>query len=421
MAAPKSLLKGFERTVATIKPDPSKRLTVSDPDTRGLYLRVTPAGHKSYVVVARDPAGKQVWATIGDCDDHTLAEARGLAGEGVRRIRKGLVAFPKVEPEKAPDTFKTVAENFIKRHVRKEGAKEDRKKEGPLRSAGEIQRIFDTYVYPAWGDLPFLSIRRGRVAALLDSIEEGKAGPSGTMGGPVMADRTLAALSKLFNWYQVRDPEEEYVSPIVRGMRRTNAKARARSRILSDDEIRALWSAAGDKGAFGAFVKLLLLTGQRRAKVAAMKWADVQDGVWTMPRADREKGSAGSLILPALALQVIEGIARVEGNPFVFAGRGKVAMSMSDKLKKHFDEAAGLSDWTLHDLRRTARSLMARAGVRPDHSERVLGHVIAGVEGVYDRHSYSKEKGEALEALAGLVALILDPPADNVVKLERAG
>ncbi|MCH2240060.1 MAG: integrase family protein [Blastomonas sp.] len=408
MAAPKSLLKGFERTVATIKPDPAKRLTVSDPDTRGLYLRVTPAGHKSYVVVARDPGGKQVWATIGDCDDHSLAEARELAGEGVRRIRKGLVAFPKTEPEKAPETFKAVAENFIERHVKKQA----------LRSAGETQRILETYVYPAWGERAFLSIRRADVATLLDKLEDGKAGASGTLGGPVMADRTLAALSKLFSWYQARD--DDYVSPVVRGMRRTNAKDRARSRILSDDEIRVMWTTAECKGAFGAFLKLLLLTAQRRAKVAAMKWADVEDGVWTLPTEDREKGNPGALKLPALALEVMQGISPVKDNPFVFAGRGKVAMAMSDKLKKDFDEAAGLADWTLHDLRRTARSLMSRAGVRPDHSERVLGHVIAGVEGVYDRHSYSKEKGEALEALAGLVALILDPPADNVFRLGAA-
>lgn len=408
MVAPKSLLKGFERTVATIKPDPKKRLTISDPDTRGLYLRVTPAGHKSFVIVSRDPNGKQVWATIGDCDDYTLAQARELAGEGVRRIRKGLVAFPKAAPEKAPETFKVVAENFIERHVKKQA----------LRSAGETQRIFDTYVYPAWGKAAFLSIRRADVAALLDKIEDGKAGEAGDMGGPVMADRTLAALSKLFNWYQARD--DEYVSPVVRGMRRTNAKARARDRTLSDDEIRALWKTAGDKGRFGAFVKLLLLTGQRRAKVAAMKWEDVKSGVWTLPTEEREKGNPGTLKLPKLATDVLKSVDPVKGNPFVFAGRGKVAMAISDKLKKDFDEAAGLVDWTLHDLRRTAKSLMARAGVRPDISERVLGHVIPGVEGVYDRHTYDEEKAKALKALGGLVALILDPPADNVVRLGAA-
>lgn len=408
MTAPKSLLKGFERTVATIKPDPKKRLAISDPDTRGLYLRVTPSGHKSYVVVARDPSGKQVWATIGTCDDFALAQAREMAGEGVRRIRKGLEAFPKAVPDKPLDTFKTVAGNFIERHVQKQA----------LRSASETRRIFEKYVYPAWGDMPFLSIRRADVAALLDKIEDGEAGEGGDMGGPVMADRTLAAVSKLFHWYLPRAPDDWSI-PVMRGQRRTNAKARARSRILSDDEIRALWNAASNKGQFGVFVKLLLLTGQRRAKVAAMKHSDVQDGVWTLPTEEREKGNPGTLKLPKLTLDVLAGVTPVSGNPYVFAGRGKVAMSMSDKLKKDFDEAAGLNDWTLHDLRRTAKTLMRRAGVSGDISERVLGHVIAGVEGVYDRHSYNDEKAKALDALAALVSLILDPPADNVVSIGK--
>lgn len=407
MAAPKSLLKGFEKIVATIKPDPDKRLAISDPDTRGLYLRVTPSGHKSFCIVARDPNGKQVWATIGDCDLVTLKEARERAGEGVRRIRQGLVAFPKAEPEKPPETFKAVAEDFIVRHVKKQA----------LRSAGEVERIFKAYVYPEWEGRAFSSIRRKDVAALLDKVEDGEAGESGDLGGPVMADRTLAALSKLFNWYQARD--DEFISPVVRGMRRTNAKDRSRDRVLSDDEIRTLWTTAGDHGQFGAFLKLLLLTGQRRAKVATMRWADVKDGVWTIPTEDREKGNPGVINLPKLARDVLNGLTPVKDNPFVFAGTGKAALSLGDKLKKSFDEKSGLSGWRFHDLRRTAKSLMARAGVRPDISERVLGHVIPGVEGVYDRHTYEEEKAKALEALSKLVALILDPPSGNVVPLRE--
>jgi integrase len=76
--------------------------------------------------------------------------------------------------------------------------------------------------------------------------------------------------------------------------------------------------------------------------------------------------------------------------------------------------------WVLHDLRRTARSLLSRAGVRPDISERVLGHAIPGVEGVYDRHSYSDEKADALNRLAALVESIIDPPVGNVVAMRSA-
>jgi integrase len=75
--------------------------------------------------------------------------------------------------------------------------------------------------------------------------------------------------------------------------------------------------------------------------------------------------------------------------------------------------------WVLHDLRRTAKSLMVRAGVRPDISERALGHVIAGVEGVYDQHTYDDEKADALNRLASLIDSILNPPKGNVVAISE--
>jgi hypothetical protein len=89
-----------------------------------------------------------------------------------------------------------------------------------------------------------------------------------------------------------------------------------------------------------------------------------------------------------------------------------------DYIKKSIDARVKTEQpWVLHDLRRTAKSLMARAGVRPDINERVLGHVIKGVEGIYDRHEYREEKAHALRALAGLIESILSPQGGNVVKL----
>lgn len=103
----------------------------------------------------------------------------------------------------------------------------------------------------------------------------------------------------------------------------------------------------------------------------------------------------------------------------MFTTSGRTAFSGFSKAKRKLDEALSEAEqpWTLHDIRRTARTLMTRAGVRPDIAERVLGHVIAGVEGVYDRHGYEPEKRQALEALATMIERIVDPPADNVVSL----
>ncbi len=219
------------------------------------------------------------------------------------------------------------------------------------------------------------------------------------------------------NWHESRS--DDYTSPIARNMRRTDAKARKRSRLLDDAELRAVWAVAKANGTFGAIVRLLLLTGQRREKVATMKFADVTvDGVWNIPTEDREKGNGGALVLPEAALAIIQSQKRIGDNPYVFAGRGHGHFVGFSPCKRAFDQKVGnLPRWTLHDLRRTARSLMARAGVRPDVGERVLGHVLTGVEGIYDRHSYRDEKADALRRLAGLIEMILNPPTENVTAL----
>ena len=190
---------------------------------------------------------------------------------------------------------------------------------------------------------------------------------------------------------------------------------------LAHDDLRAIWTAANTAGSFGGIVQMALLTGQRRAKVAAMRWQDVVDGEWTIPTEAREKGAGGCLVLPDAAIVIIEARPRIGDNPYVFAGRGSRPFSGFGNAKLAFDaKLAATVPWVLHDLRRTARSLMARAGVRPDIAERVMGHAITGVEGTYDRHSYRDEKADALRRLAGLIETIINPPAANVISLRDA-
>ena len=192
-------------------------------------------------------------------------------------------------------------------------------------------------------------------------------------------------------------------------MRRVQKEDRKRDRILSDEELRAVWRAAEQAGTFSALVRLLLLTAQRRNKVATMKWSDISvDGVWTVATEKGEKGNPGSLQLPQMALDIIAEQPRLANVPYIFPAAHRTGpLNGFNKRKAAFDRACGVNDWTLHDLRRTSRSLMSRAGVRPDISERVLGHAIAGVEGVYDRHHYDQEKADALAKLARLVESIV--------------
>lgn len=408
MPKPTALLKGFEKQVATARPT-AKRQVIFDGATTGLALIVSPKGKRSFSIVARSPEGKQVWKRIGDPELMTVAEAREEAAQAVARVKAGEVPLPEPEgPEAPPETFKEVAKRFVARWVDRGGKKQDGV---PLRSKREIERQFRTYVYPRWGDLPFASIRRGAVTELLDELVDNH--------GPVQADRVLATLAKLFNWY--RQYDELYVSPVIPEMKRAGSHiARARKRILSDDEIRTVWAACDEVGVFGSFVRVALLTGQRRAKVAEMRWEDLRDGVWHIPAEDREKVNAGALKLPKLALDVIEARPRIAGNPFVFAGRGKKAFNSFSDGKEDLHEKAPIEPWVIHDLRRTARSLMARAGVQREIAERALGHVIQGVEGVYDRHGYFEEKAGAMEALASLVERILQGEQANVVQLAAA-
>ncbi len=373
-----------------------KRLTMPDPELRGHYIRVTPTGAKSFVAVARAPAGKQVWATIGSTDLFTIDEARDKAREAIKRIKDGQPAFE--PPPVKPDSFKAVADNWMQRHVKAKG----------LRSEYEIARILRKHIYPVLQDRDFETIRRSDVTALLDMVEDGS--------GPRQADTVLATLSSIMHWHGARS--DDYVPPLARGMHRYDPHARKRARILDDDEIRRLWAAADTNGPFGAFLKLSLLMGQRRQKIAAMKWQDLTlDGTWDIPTEPREKGNGGALLLPEIAQEIIRSQKRIGDNPYVFAGRGNGHFSGYGLLKRRIDEEAQITPWVIHDLRRTARSLMSRAGVRPDIAERVMGHAIPGIEGVYDRHDYREEKKDALAKLTGLIELIVNPPAGNVITL----
>ncbi len=379
--------------ITALKPR-AKRYHFPDPELRGHYVRVMPSGAKVFAAVSRNPAGKQVWVTVGAADAMPIVDARDRARVALQRIRDGLPAFDAPPPKAI--TFREVAENWLKRHVH---AKK-------LRSAAEIERCLKVYVYPDWETRPFAGIRRTDVTQLLDQLEDNR--------GARQADAVLAILRGIANWHAAR--HDDYASPFTRGMKRQAATKR--DRVLSDDELRVIWHQAERAGTFGAIVRLALLTAQRREKVAGMRWDALRGDVWTVPADEREKGTGGALRLPAAAVAVIEVQPRLNDNPFVFAGRGQGAFNSFSKSKAAFDAAlpkivgpegvaTEIPNWTLHDLRRTARSLMARAGVRPDIAERVLGHVIAGVEGVYDRHRYDDEKAEALERLAILISAVV--------------
>jgi integrase len=390
-----------DANLATLLPVKRQRYSKADTDQRGLHHRVTPNGIRSLWAVQRDQYGKQVWTLLGHWPELKIEAAREQAREIIKRVKVGKPAFETKPPE--PDTLADVVANWLKRYVDAKG----------LRSEKDIRRRLYKLVVPKLGAREFASIGRRDYALLLDWIEDHH--------GTRQANQTLGDLRLMAGWYAGRD--DNYLVPFIKSMKR-GGKETSRDRVLNDDEIRMVWKAAGDAGRFGAIVRLALLTGQRREKLISMEWSDIRDGVWHVPHEDREKPNGGALTLPPLAMEIIEAQGQLQGNSrWVFPGyRGAGHFAGVGVLKAAFDKKLppDMKPWTIHDLRRTARSLMSRkeTGISREAAERTLGHAIGSkVERTYDRDPYIQDKAEALAALAALIERILNGPVPNVVPI----
>jgi integrase len=378
-----------------------KRYAYPDPELRGHWLRIPPHTSEapiSYVVVARDPGGKQIWKTIGTADRLTIAQAREEAKSVLGHIEGG---GPAVEPPKpARPTVGSVAQQWLDLHVWENG----------FRTASESERIINTHIVPHLGDQAIDDVRKEDLTKLLDLVRR--------ENGRHMADGVLKVFSSFSRWHETR--VSDFRPLLTRGMHRVLKGEGRRKRALGDDELRAIW---GTPGQYGDFCRLALLTGQRRDKLHTLRWDDLDaNGVWSIRTAPREKGNPGKLKLAKVALDIIQAQSRFVGNPYVFAGQrgnGPAAAFGAGQYKAKFDKLCGVKNWRIHDLRRTARSLMARAGVQTEIAERVLGHAQGELIEIYDRHDYQIEMGLALEKLAALIELIINPRSENVVAIKQ--
>jgi integrase len=390
----------------------------------GFGVRVTAGGTKSFVLFHRVD-GRKYLETLGRWDENeqggtlTVRDAIVKADKLAKDFKNGRREDPRPERTRRLQdgdkpggrTVSDVFDQFIERYA---------KKEAKLRSADEIEAQLERLAKPEIGNLGIYEIRRSHVVDMLDEIAD--------ENGDRMADLVLAYVRKAFNWYATRD--DEFNSPIVKGMARTKPSDRKRKRILADDEIRDLWTALDSvaPACFAPFVKSLLLCATRRNESADMHSSELDGDLWTIP-GERYKNKLDHVIpLSETARALIARPAKAKGNAwFAFSTTdGEKPFSGFSKAKGELDKAiaeireregrAQMQPWTFHDLRRTARSLMSRAKVPADHAERALGHVMGGVRGTYDRHEYLEEKRAAFEALAALVSRILNPTA-NVEEL----
>src|SRR5205814_1784507 len=290
---------------------------------RGFGVRVTAGGSRAFILNYR-LRGREHRYTIGAWPDWSALKAVREARDLRQRVDRGENPLEDRAPTPATKTISIVLDDFITRYVRN--------KERPLRSAAHIESAFNRLVKPRIGKLGIYELRRSHVAQMLDHIED--------EAGPVMADRTRAYLHKALSWYSERDDHFNLTAAFVRVKPRARPKERARTRVLSDEEIRAVWATLSEGQTFGSIVKTLLLTAQRRDEVAHMSRKEVgHDGIWEIPAWRYKTKQPNFVPLSKAAQAIIQAQPKIEDCDYVFPSQVKTPFSGFGKSKAALDRA----------------------------------------------------------------------------------
>jgi integrase len=343
----------------------------------GFGLRLRVGGKRTWVAQYR-LGEKQRRLTLGTPGSLSSEDARKAAQVVFAKVALGNdPASDKAEAKaKAPMTLNVASTQYL-----------DAVKHGLApRYYEEVERHLTKHWKPL-GEMQIDRIARADVAAQMRKIAANS--------GPFAANRARAALSAFYSWALGEGVAAS--NPVV-GVNKATAEV-SRDRVLSDDEMAAIWNACGDDD-YGRIVRLLALTGQRREEVAAIADSEINGALWTIPGPRAKNGREHEVPLSGLALDIIQSVPRREERDMLF-GAGDGPFSGWSRAKTALDARLGkkLTPWRLHDLRRTAATGMAHLGVQPHVVEAVLNHISghkAGVAGVYNRATYRAEKAAAL-------------------------
>jgi integrase len=408
---------------------------IYDAQIPGFGIRVTDHctddNKGAFVLITRFPGSSNpAPRRIGDYPAMSLAKAREIAREWREDIGQGI--DPKVkeadrlreEQRRRADTFAAVFGSYADDCL------------STLRTGEAVKAAVRNHVFQHWGERPISQIRRADVNELIRALRK---------EAPIGANRVLAYLKTFFGW--AVDQELIEASPAFAVKRPT--KETRRDRVLTDSEIRAIWQACGELGAFGRAFKMMLATGQRRSEVGDMTWSEIDraQGLWTLTRERTKADRAHEIPLSELAMSIIEECPKL-GN-FVFSsgrtsparagqassagplvGWGKAKANL-DKLalakaqaiatERGEDAPGAFAAWHLHDLRRSMATGLARLGVDRVVIAKVLNHAESEVTAIYDRHRYDAEKRRALDLWGKRLAAIVDgTDGGNVVQLATA-
>jgi len=401
------------RTVASLKPVPGQRAEFFDETVTGLAVRVTEHGVKSWTVLYR-VGGRQRRLTLGRYPTIGLAKARKLATRALRAAADGEDPATDKRAARLGETVGDLAKAYLEKHAKAQ-----------KRSWREDDRKLNVEVLPRWRHRKVKELTRRDVRELVEAIAD--------RGAPVQANRVLALISTMLNFAIRRDWVEANVASLIE----PPGQERSRDRVLSDSEIRAVWAALdAERPAMRALFRLRLVTAQRGGELAQLRWTDIADGWITIPATVTKNKQAHRVPLTAPAQALLDALPRIDGCDYVFAGRfgtgpltdaksahGRIAagalaiLHQSDAHRKAFDFRG-------HDLRRTAATKMAAAGVPQADIAKVLNHAEGGPTAtqVYNRYAYDKEKQVALKTWARKLAEILEQKpttTTNVVPITR--
>jgi integrase len=379
-----------------------------DDDLSGFGLRLREGGKRTWIAQYR-VGTKQRRVTLGTVENLDAAPARRRAKDMLSKVHLG--GDPQTEKAEARAeaafTLASVADAYLTRYA---------EKKLKASTLDDVRRYLKRHWAPL-SKLPVRKITRADVAARLGAIAE--------ESGGYAANRARAALNALYAWAIGEGLAD--LNPVVGANKPVDEKPR--DRVLTAAELAAIWNAAGE-GDFGAIVRLLTRTGQRREEAAAMTWdeVDLDAATWRIG-GDRTKNKRPHDVpLSAQALDILRGRERRDGRALVFGSR-KGPFSGWSKAKAALDgriEAAlgrAPAPWRLHDIRRTVATGMADLGVQPHVIEAVLNHISghkAGVAGVYNRATYAAEKRQALDMWAAHVDSLAEGGESNIVPLRAA-
>jgi integrase len=405
-------MKLTQRRIESLEcPEGKKDILVFDDEQKGLGVRVTQTGGKSYLCQYRH-AGMKRRVPLGSCSAISLADAREAARAIMGDAAKGR--------DHARERKEAAAEAKAK-------ARQERLTLGVLIDRWEAEHLSDRrtgYQIEATRALRFTFAKHlNAPAATLDPEAVEKIIRGITRAGKAATARLTSAYGRAcFGW---AIGEKLVKANPFQGLRLKPVPSR--ERVLSDDELRSIWRATDGPGAYNAIVRMLILSGQRREEVAAMTWGELADDLstWTVPGQRVKNGKEHIVPLSPQAQAIMRAALRLKGADLVFPGRGGVFNGFS-KAKSDLDAVSGVTGWRLHDLRRTVATGLQKLGVRLEVTEAVLNHVAgsrAGIVGIYQRHEWQDEKRAALNAWGAYVAAIVEgrEAGGNIIEFARVG